>query len=100
MPSTFFGLTVASSGLNAYQVALNTTANNISNVQTKGYTRQVANREASDALRVYQKYGTIGTGVTTTSIKQVRNQYYDLSTFSRLRTILLMMRQRWAFLPY
>lgn len=77
MPSTFFGLTIASSGLNAYQVALNTTANNISNVQTEGYTRQVASRTASDALRVYQKYGTIGTGVTTTSIKQVRNEYFD-----------------------
>lgn len=77
MPSTFFGLTISTSGLNAYQVALNTTANNISNVQTDGYTRQQANRVSSDALRVYQKYGTAGTGVTTTSIKQVRNQYYD-----------------------
>lgn len=77
MPSTFFGLTIASSGLNAYQVALNTTANNISNVQTDGYTRQVANRTASNAIRVYAKYGTAGTGVTTTSVKQVRNQYYD-----------------------
>lgn len=77
MPSTFFGLTIATSGLNAYQVALNTTANNISNVQTEGYTRQVANRTASESIRVYQKYGAVGTGVTTTSIKQVRNQYYD-----------------------
>ena len=32
MPSTFFGLTIAASGMNAYQVALNTTANNIYNV--------------------------------------------------------------------
>ena len=31
MPSQFFGLTIASSGLSAYQAALNTTANNISN---------------------------------------------------------------------
>lgn len=77
MPSTFFGLTIASSGLNAYQIALNTTANNISNVQTKGYSKQQANRVASDALRVYQKYGAVGTGVTTTSVKQLRNQYYD-----------------------
>ena len=77
MPSTFFGLTIASSGLNAYQVALNTTANNISNVQTKGYSKQQANRVASDALRVYQKYGAVGTGVTTTSVTQLRNQYYD-----------------------
>lgn len=77
MPSTFFGLTISTSGMNAYQVALNTTANNISNVQTKGYTRQQANRVASDALRVYAKYGSAGTGVTTTSIKQVRSEYYD-----------------------
>ena len=77
MPSTFFGLTISTSGLNAYQVALNTTANNISNVQTEGYTRQQANRTSSEALRVYAKYGCAGTGVTTTSIKQVRNEYYD-----------------------
>lgn len=77
MPSTFFGLNIASSALNAFQTAVNTTANNISNVQTKGYTKQVANRQASDALRVYQKYGTIGTGVTTTSITSIRSEYYD-----------------------
>lgn len=77
MPSTFFGLTVASSGLRAFQTALNTSANNVSNVQTKGYTKQVANREAAEAYRVYEKYGTAGSGVTTTSIKSVRNEYYD-----------------------
>lgn len=77
MPSTFFGLNIASSGLNAFQAAVNTTANNISNVQTEGYTKQVANREASEALRVYQRYGTTGTGVTTVSIKSIRNTYYD-----------------------
>lgn len=77
MPSTFFGLTIASSGLSAYQIALNTTANNISNVQTDGYSRQEANRVASAAIRAHAKYGSMGSGVTTTSIKQVRNAYYD-----------------------
>ncbi|MCM1258755.1 MAG: flagellar hook-associated protein FlgK [Roseburia sp.] len=77
MPSTFFGLTVASSGLRAFQAALNTSANNVSNVQTEGYTKQVANREAAEALRVHEKYGTAGSGVTTTSIKSIRNEYYD-----------------------
>ena len=77
MPSTFFGLNIASSAMHAFQIATNTTANNISNVQTKGYSKQVANREASEALRVYQKYGTAGSGVTTTSIKSIRNTYYD-----------------------
>lgn len=77
MASTFFGLTIASSGLSAYQVALNTTANNISNVQTTGYTRQQANRIASQALRVNARYGSSGTGVTTVSITQTRSAYYD-----------------------
>ena len=77
MPSQFFGLTIASSGLSAYQAALNTTANNISNEQTKGYSRQVANLSASDALRVNAKYGSMGSGVTVNSIKQIRSEYYD-----------------------
>lgn len=87
MPSTFFGLTVASSGLSAYQIALNTTANNISNVQTTGYSRQQTNRVASNALRVYAKYGCVGTGVTTTSITQVRNQYYDAKYWSNQSSV-------------
>jgi len=77
MPSQFFGLNIASSGLSAYQAALNTTANNISNVKTEGYTRQVANMSSSAALRVHAKYGSAGTGVQVDSIKQVRNEYYD-----------------------
>ncbi len=78
MPSQFFGLMIASSGLSAYQAALNTTANNISNVKTEGYTRQVAEMSASTALRVNAKYGCAGTGVQVDSIKQVRNEYYDV----------------------
>ena len=77
MPSQFFGLNIASSGLSAYQAALNTTANNISNVKTVGYTRQQANMSSSAALRVHAKYGSAGTGVQVDSIKQVRNEYYD-----------------------
>ena len=40
MPSQFFGLNTAYKGLLASNAALNTTSNNISNVQTKGYSRQ------------------------------------------------------------
>ena len=39
MPSTFYGLTIAGSGLNSFQTAVNTTANNIANVQ------QIVNRQ-------------------------------------------------------
>lgn len=78
MPSTFFGLTISSSALFSFQAAVNTTANNISNVQTQGYSRQEAIRQAAEALRVNQKYGTAGSGVDTTAIKQIRDYYYDV----------------------
>lgn len=78
MPSTFFGLTIAGSGVSSYQTAINTTANNISNVKTEGYTRQEALMSAAQALRVNQKYGNAGSGVEVTEIKQQRDVYYDL----------------------
>lgn len=78
MPSTFFGLTIAGSALNSFQAAVNTTANNIANVNTKGYTRQEAVRIASEALRTNQRYGMAGSGVTTTEIIQKREFYYDV----------------------
>ncbi len=77
MASTFFGLSIASSGLNGAQVAINTTAHNVSNSMTKGYTRQVANVVAGEALRVNASYGMVGSGVTAKSIDQIRDSYYD-----------------------
>ncbi len=77
MPNTFFGLTIASTGLNASGLAINTTAHNISNVNTKGYSRQATVQKASSAIRVYSNYGTVGTGVSVTEITQLRSSYYD-----------------------
>lgn len=77
MANTFFGLTIASSGLGASGIATNTAAHNISNVNTKGYTKQQTVQEASSAIRVYTNYGTVGTGVSVTEIKQLRSSYYD-----------------------
>ncbi|SDB37977.1 flagellar hook-associated protein 1 FlgK [Pseudobutyrivibrio sp. YE44] len=77
MSSTFFGLTIAYSGLNTAQAQINTTANNISNVNTVGYSRQVVNTVASSALRCYQSWGTTGTGVEAESVTQHRDAYYD-----------------------
>lgn len=77
MPSTFFGLSIGTSGLYTYQAALNTTGHNISNVQTRGYTRQLINQSASQAISVSPRYGMVGTGVDVTGIRQERNFYYD-----------------------
>ncbi len=77
MASTFFGLNIAASGLRAANAALNTTGNNISNVNTVGYSRQAVKTEASDALRVFATYGCAGAGVDTIAIERIRDQFYD-----------------------
>lgn len=77
MPSTFFGLSIGTSGLYAYQASINTTGHNISNVDTKGYSRQTTEQSASQAISVSSRYGMCGTGVDVTGITQERNVYYD-----------------------
>lgn len=78
MPSQFFGLSIASSGIRASNAALNTTANNISNAQTEGYSRQQVTQEAANALRVFASYGCAGAGVDTVAIERVRDSFYDM----------------------
>ncbi len=66
------------SGLTASQVAQNTTANNIANINTKGYSKQELKTTAADALRTYTTYGMAGAGVSAKSIDQLRDSYVDL----------------------
>lgn len=77
MPSQFFGLNIAYTGLLASNAALNTTSNNIANVQTEGYSRQQVAQQAASALRVFQTYGCAGAGVETLAIERVRDEFYD-----------------------
>ena len=78
MPNTFFGLTIGKSGLYASSSGINVTAHNISNAETKGYTRQQATLAASKALYVGGTNGMIGTGVDVVSVDQIRDEYYDV----------------------
>ena len=78
MPSQFFGLNIAYSGLTASNAALNTTSNNIANVETKGYSRQNAQQAAANALRVFTTYGCAGAGVDVIAIERVRDHFYDV----------------------
>lgn len=82
MPSTFFGLTIGTSGLYTYQAALNTTAHNIANTDTEGYSRQKVVQNASSPLSSHNTYGMIGTGVDVEEIKQIRDFYYDVKYWS------------------
>ena len=77
MPSQFFGLNIAYTGLLASNAAMNTTSNNIANVQTEGYSRQQVTQQAANALRVFQTYGCAGAGVETLAIERVRDEFYD-----------------------
>ncbi len=78
MPSQFFGLNIAYTGLLASNAALNTTSNNIANVQTEGYSRQQVKQQAANPLRVFQTYGCAGAGVETLAIERVRDEFYDV----------------------
>jgi flagellar hook-associated protein 1 FlgK len=77
MSSTFFGLNIGVSGLYTYQAALDTTAHNVSNAETEGYSRQVINQKANKALKTNSSYGMAGTGVTVGGVEQQRDEYYD-----------------------
>ena len=75
MVSTFGTLEIAKSGMMAYNAALQTTAHNVANIETKGYSRQVANVKSmvgnSSSITVQ------GFGVTVESITRQRDEYYD-----------------------
>ena len=77
MPSTFFGLNIARSGMSTYNAVLNTTAHNIANVKTTGYSRQVVKQQATEAISFKTTYGMVGTGVDAISIDSQRDIYYD-----------------------
>lgn len=87
MPSTFFGLDIGTTGLHIYQNAINTTAHNISNTKTEGYSRQQLNRQASVPISIGQSYGMVGTGVAANKVTQIRDSYYDLK-FRTANTVL------------
>ena len=93
MPSTFFGLNIAASGLRAANAALNTTANNIANANTESYSRQKVEQQANDALRVFTTYGCAGAGVDTISIERVRDEFYDVK-YRTNESLLGQVKQR------
>lgn len=77
MPSTFFGLQISYSGLKASNAALNTTANNVANVETEGFSRQHVVTAAAESMRVFATYGCAGAGVDTLAIERIRDTFYD-----------------------
>lgn len=83
MRSTFYGFEIAKSGLFASQQNLNITGHNISNVNTKGFTRQRLNVEAIPApyymgMVAYSDKSMSGQGVRMLYVDQVRDPFLDI----------------------
>lgn len=82
MRSTFFGLETARRALMAQQMGLETTAHNVANANTPGYSRQVVQLEASTPFSPPSWIrpeipGQIGTGVSVASIQRMRDAFID-----------------------
>lgn len=80
--STFRGLEMAKQALFAQQSTLYTTGHNISNVNTKGYSRQRVNFETSSAYPAPGRNqpempGQMGTGVQIGTVERLRNSFLD-----------------------
>lgn len=79
MSSTFFGLELSRRALATQQAALNITGHNISNANTQGYTRQIANFTATtpETTVGFGRQLTVGTGVTLDTIGRARDAFVD-----------------------
>lgn len=66
---------ISKTGMMVYNAAIQTTAHNIANIETKGYSRQSTNYEA---LVANKSSATVqGFGVGVTDVTRQRNEYYD-----------------------
>ena len=74
MSGLFGTLGTATSGITANQVALQTTAHNIANTNTDGYSRQRVHMTTKPPY-VIAGTGTIGTGVNVTGVERVVDDF-------------------------
>ncbi len=82
MSSSFFGLDIAVRGLFTSQRGLYVTNHNITNVNTPGYSRQVAVQKATRPASVMDGTGMVGTGSEVISIERIRDQFQDYKYWS------------------
>jgi flagellar hook-associated protein 1 len=71
------GLHMGTRALQAHQLALEITGQNISNVNTEGYTRQRASLVQTQPIN--SAIGQIGTGVRVDGIERIRDAFVDLA---------------------
>ncbi len=80
--STFAGFNMSSAALRASQYAIDVAGQNLSNINTVGYTRQrldLASINPVGASKTNSQYDTkIGQGVMMTGVTQIRDPYLDI----------------------
>ena len=73
MASIFNTLNIGYSGLNAAQLEINTTSQNVANANTPGYSRQTVMTEAAQPLNTTP--GAVGNGVQVQQIARIFDQF-------------------------
>lgn len=76
MSSTFGGLELGRSALNAFRLGMQTVGHNISNMNTEGYSRQRVNY-ATVKPEDIPGVGQLGNGMTVSSIERIRDEFLD-----------------------
>lgn len=81
MANGMAGLFIGTTGLKTAQTALNTTAHNLSNINTSGYTRQQVTFSDTQYVRVNtsDKVSSpdYGLGVAVSEVRRIRDQFID-----------------------
>ncbi|NPU97557.1 MAG: flagellar hook-associated protein FlgK [Candidatus Omnitrophica bacterium] len=75
MVSLFGILNIGSQGISASQASLDTTANNIANANTEGYSRQRTVQQTLDTLVTAN--GVFGQGVNVVTVERIRNRLLE-----------------------
>ncbi|KUG28227.1 flagellar hook-associated protein flgk [hydrocarbon metagenome] len=84
MPGISSILNIAQSGLRASQLAIEVTGNNIANVDTEGYSRQVLLLE--EAMSINYSPGQLGTGVLAKQVVRLFDKFIELQYLDKSST--------------
>ena len=89
MAGLFDTFTISKRGLNVQQSNINTSAHNITNANTEGYSRQRSVIKTTRAFGGTNKWemlaaGQVGTGAQVTAIQRVRNLFLDYQVRDKL----------------
>lgn len=77
MVSTYHGIETGKSAITYFRKSMEIAGINTTKANTEGYSRQVVNNTASQALSTATNYSQLGTGVDITSIERMRDLFLD-----------------------